>query len=122
MTLDEAVQRLQNKYQINKVIDLSTFDALPSGKLYTELRKCHKDVFADNERLVFVAPGPLKKTYLDQPHDIITVLQQYIQTHDIPHFFVIVLTNIESMKTELEYVQKMYNPQEAKPILHIYYE
>lgn len=122
MTLDEVKARLQKRYQIENFIDLAEFDNLPTGRLYSALRKCHKIEFADNERLVFVAGSPLKKTFEDQPHDIITVLQQYLQHHDIPHFFVIVLSNIPTMKTELKYVHSTYNAREPEAILHLKYE
>lgn len=119
MSLERIKHQLQRRYQIENFIDLAEFDELPAARLYSQLRKCHKPVFSDNERLVFVAMHPLKKTYDDQPHDIITTLQQYIQHHDIPHFFVIVVTDIKSVPGELEYVRARYNPQEALPMTHI---
>lgn len=122
MTLDGIKQQLHVQYQIDTFIDLSEYDHLPKGKLYTALRKLHKEVFADNERIVFIADKSLKKSFNDQPHDIITVLQQYIQHHDIPHFFVIVISNIESMANSLSYVQKLYNTQEVSSIECIYYD
>lgn len=122
MILERVKHRLQTQYQIDHFIDLAEFDQLPRGRLYTALRKLHKPVFADNERVVFIASGPLKKTYADQPHDIITALQEYIQHHDIPHFFVIVITDKESIPAELEYVRRIYNPQEALPMPHILYD
>ena len=121
MILERVKHRLQTQYQIENFINLAEFDQLLSGKLYTALRKLHKDAFNDSERIVVIANGPLKKSFNDQPHDIITVLQQYIQTHDIPHFFVIVVTNIESIPAELEYVRNRFNPQESIPMTHILY-
>lgn len=122
MSLERVKHQLQRQYQIDNFIDLVEFDNLPTGKLYTALRKLHKDVFKDNERVVFVADNSLKKTFTDQPRDIITVLQQYIQAHDIPHFFVIVVSNIDTIGAELIYVHQLYNKQEETPITHIYYE
>jgi hypothetical protein len=122
MTLDGIKQQLHAQYQIATFIDLLDYDHLPKGKLYTALRKLHKEVFADNERIVFIANKSLKKSFDDQPHDIITVLQQYIQHHDIPHFFVIVISDIKSMADDLSYVQKLYNIQEVSPIECIYYD
>lgn len=122
MSLEKVKHQLQRQYQIDHFIDLAEFDQLPRGRLYTALRKLHKPVFADNERVVFVANSGLKKSFNDQPHDIIIALQEYIQHYDIPHFFIIVLTNNESIPTELEYVRKRYNPQESNTILHILYE
>jgi hypothetical protein len=119
MTLDQIKNQLQTQYQIDHFIDLAEFDQLPRGKLYTALRRLHKPEFANNERVVFVAVGSLKKSYIDQPHDIITALQQYIQHHDIPHFFVIVVTNNRSIAQELEYVRAKYNPQEEMPMSHV---
>ena len=119
MILDRVKHRLQTQYQIDNFIDLTEFDQLPKGRLYTALRRLHKEVFADNERVVFVACGNLKKSYGDQPHDIIIALQEYVQHHDIPHFFIIVITNLASVPEELEYVRKRYNPQEELPMSHI---
>jgi hypothetical protein len=122
MILERIKQKLHAQYQIDNFIDLSEYDHLPKGKLYTALRKLHKEVFADNERIVFIANTSLKKSFDDQPHDIITILQQYIQHHDIPHFFVIIISNIRSMTEDLLYVQKLYNMQEVIPIECIYYD
>jgi homoaconitase/3-isopropylmalate dehydratase large subunit len=122
MTLDQVKEQLQAQYQIENFIDLSLFDQLPTGRLYSQLRRCHKTVFADNERVVFVIANNLKKTYTDQPNDIVTVLQQYIQHHDIPHFFIIVLSNINDISQQLNYVHKMYNPQEKISITHRMYD
>ena len=121
MILERIKHRLQTQYQIDNFINLTEFDQLPKGKLYTALRKLHKDVFANNERVVFIASTPLKKSYSDQPHDILISLQEYIQHHDIPHFFIIIVTNIPMVPEELEYVHKRYNPQEELPITHILY-
>lgn len=122
MILERIKHRLQTQYQIDNFIDLTEFDNLPTGKLYTALRRLHKEVFADNERVIFVANQPLKKSYADLPHDILISLQGYVQHHDIPHFFIIVVTNIKSVPEELEYVRKRYNPQEELPMNHILYE
>jgi hypothetical protein len=122
MILAQIKHRLQTQYQIDNFIDLTEFDNLPKGKLYTALRRLHKEVFADNERVVFVANQPLKKSYADQPHDILIALQEYVQHHDIPHFFIVVVTDIKSLPEELEYVRKRYNPQEELPMNHILYE
>lgn len=122
MILARIKHRLQTQYQIDNFIDLTEFDNLPKGKLYTALRRLHKEVFADNERVVFVANQPLKKSYADLPHDIIISLQEYVQHHDIPHFFIIVVTDIKLLPEELEFVRKRYNPQEELPMNHILYE
>lgn len=116
MTLDEIKNQLLAKYTIEHIINLDQFDPDKKGKLYNCLRKIRKSSFADQERIVFIAKDPLTKTYADQPHDIITLLQQNIQCHDIPHYFVIVLTNIPTVKEELEYVRVKYNPQEKLAI------
>lgn len=122
MSLEKLKQDLQKQYQVINFIDLSDYDHLPKGKLYTALRKLHKEQFNDNERIIFIASDSLKKSFADQPHDIITILQQYIQHHDIPHFFVIVLSNIKSIAQDLLYVQQLYNMQEVNSIGCIYYD
>lgn len=119
MTLEHVKNQLQRQFEIDNFIDLAEFDQLPRGRLYTALRRLHKPVFADNERVVFIATGALKKSYADQPHDIIHALQEYIQHHDIPHFFVVVITDNASIPGELEYVRTRHNPQEPRPMAHI---
>jgi hypothetical protein len=122
MSLEKLKQNLQQQYQVINFVDLLEYDHLPKGRLYTALRKLHKKEFNNNERIIFIASDSLKKSFADQPHDIITILQQYIQHHDIPHFFVIVLSNIKSIAQDLMYVQRLYNTQEVNPIECIYYD
>lgn len=119
MISERIKNQLQKQYQIDHFIDLTEFDQLPRAKLYTALRRLHKPEFANNERVVFIATGLLKKSYADQPHDIIVSLQQYVQHHDIPHFFVIVVSNNKLIAQELEYVRAKYNPQEERPMSHV---
>ena len=111
MTLDEAKADLQTRYQIDHFIDLKQFEPDLKGRLYNCLRKLRKESFADQERIVFIAKQPLIKSYADQPHDVISMLEQNIQHHDIPHFFLIVLSDIQTIAEELEYVRVKYNPQ-----------
>jgi hypothetical protein len=119
MTLDEAKSSLLLQYQIDHFIDLKQFEPDLKGQLYNCLRKIRKESFTDQERIVFVAQRPLIKSYADQPHDVISMLEQNIQHHDIAHFFLIVLSNIDTIAEELEYVRAKYNPQENIPMAHI---
>lgn len=116
MTFNEVKLGLQQTYQLVDFVDLQEYDQLPTGKLYTRLQKMHKDAFADNERIVFIAPVTLKRSFSDEPCDILIVLQKYIQQHDIPHFFIIVVSNIQSIEHDLDYVHKKYNPKEVDAI------
>jgi len=117
MTLDQLKQQLFAKYTIEHCINLDEFDPNKRGKLYNCLRKIHKPNFDDQERILFVAEKSLTKTYADQPHDVISMLEQNIQHRDIPHFFIIILSNIDTIKEELEYVRAKFNPQEQLPIV-----
>lgn len=119
MTLDEAKSTLLLQYQIDHFVDVKQFEPDLKGRLYNCLRKIRKESFADQERIVFVAQRPLIKSYVDQPHDVISLLEKNIQHHDIPHFFLIVLSDIDTIAEELEYVRAKYNPQETLPIAHI---
>ena len=119
MILERIKHRLQTQYQIDHFIDLKQFDPNLKGRLYNCLRKVRKESFANHERIVFVAQQPLVKSYADQPHDVISLLQQQIQHHDIPHFFVIVVSDIDTIAEELEYVRAKYNSKEALPMSHI---
>jgi hypothetical protein len=116
MTLDSIKQQLRAQYQIVDFVDLQEYDQLPEGHLYTKIKTCHKDRYEDSERLVFVAPKTLKQSYSDQPCDILITLQKYVQHKDIPHFFIIVLSNIDSIKNDLDYVHKKYNPKEIDSV------
>lgn len=121
MTLNSIKQQLRARYQIVDFVDLQEYDQLPEGHLYTKIKTCHKDRFEDSERLVFVAPTTLKQSYSDQPCDILITLQKYVQNKDIPHFFIIVLSNIDSIKNDLDYVHKKYNPKEIDSITFMCY-
>ena len=116
MNLEKIKQELQQTYQLVDFINLQEYDHLPTGRLYTTLQKIHKEAFANNERIVFIAPSTLKKSFRDEPCDILITLQKYIQNHDIPHFFIIIASNIESIDQELDYIHKKYNPKEVDAI------
>lgn len=118
MTLDEIKKQLQKTYQILQFIDLADFDPDQRGRLYNCLRRIRRPAFNEHERIVFIASKNLTKTYNDQPHNMITVLQQTVQTHDIPHYFCLVVSDIESIDADLEYVRSKYNPQEKLAICH----
>lgn len=121
MTLDSIKQQLHAQYQIVDFVDLQEYDQLPEGHLYTKIKTCHKDRFEDNERIVFVAPSTLKRSYADEPYDILITLQKYIQHKDIPHFFIIIIADAESIGSDLNYIHKKYNPKEIDSITFMCY-
>lgn len=121
MTLDGIKQQLHAQYRIVDFVDLHEYDQLPEGQLYTKIEACHKDKFDDDERLVFVVPATLKKTYHDLPCDILITLQKHIQQKDIPHFFIIVLSDIDSIGRDLDYVHRKYNPKEIDSVTFMCY-
>jgi hypothetical protein len=121
MTLDSIKQQLRAQYQIVDFVDLQEYDQLPEGHLYTKIKTCHKDRFEDNERIVFVATSALKRSYADQPCDILITLQKYIQQKDIPHFFIIMLSDVDSIRSDLDYIHKKYNPKEIDSITFVCY-
>jgi hypothetical protein len=108
-------------YTVTHYVDLSDYDDQPTGALYQMIEKIKKDEYANEERMVFVAPQGLTQTYADLPPDIILELQRQIKDFDIPHFFVIILSNIPAIADYLLYAKNTYNPQEQAAITHLLY-
>jgi hypothetical protein len=122
MTQNDVINDLEQQYQIVSTINLIEFDTVPTGRLYTCVRQARKTCFADNERIVVLAPKGLQKTYADQPHDIIVQLEKYLQHHDISHYFIVVVTNIDSLPNELAQVHELYNPHELHKLQCRFYQ
>ena len=109
---------LSNKFNIVGIVDLLYCES--NNCLYTEIKKYDNYVFQKDERLIVIADNRLKKTFDDLPADIISVFQQYIRDCNVPHFFIIMLTNISSLKEDLEYTHNKFYYQETESISNIF--
>jgi hypothetical protein len=121
MIINQIKSKLGTQYVIDHYIDLAEYDTKPVSELYLRIQLCKKDEFGETERIVFIAAQPLKKTFGDLPCDILNSVQRYIQYFDIPHFFVIIVSDVETIAEDLEFLRANYNPQELKAIPHIKY-
>ena len=69
-----------------------------------------------------MADNALHRTIEDHVPDIMIELQQHISYYNIPHYFVIVVSNIKTIAQDLLYLKNRYYLQEDAPMGHIYVE
>jgi hypothetical protein len=74
--------------------------------------------YKENERIVIIADRTLNRRFDDEPPDALIEMQQHVHYYNIPHYFIIVVSNIADIDRELAYLQKKYYPQETQPIPH----
>jgi hypothetical protein len=103
--------------KILTTIDLLTVDNTSEKDLYNLLLPLHKDVYADNDRIVFTCFGTLTHTFDDLPADLLIRLQKMLVYVDIPNFFCIVISN-QNLSEELTYVCNKYAVDE-NPMVNI---
>jgi len=120
-SIDQVKVTLDKQYQIEHWIDLTDYDQLPVKSLSDCLEKCKKSEFNEKERIVIVADSSLKQKFRNHPKNILEAVQRMIQNFDIPHFFVIIVSNIESIDRDLEQLRARYNPNEQTAIPYIKY-
>ena len=118
MSYNEELEKLRSQYCILDCFDLSDYEG-PQKKLFGALAAYRDPVFKDNERLVFIADRSLTTTFENYPPDILVELQQHIHYYNIPHFFLVMLTNIDNIAEYNIYLQQKYYKQETIPIPHI---
>lgn len=118
MTYTSVVDELRNDYTILDCIDLSEFDQRYERQLRARFDKIAWPHYKENERIVFIADRTLKRRFDDEPPDVLIEMQRHIHYYNIPHYFIIVVSNSESIEAELAYLQKKYYPQETQPIPH----
>jgi len=114
-----ALDDLATHYTIIGCINLSDHDQPNAKTLVSALANYRNPVFNDTDRLVFIVDRTLTSTFDDYPPDILIELQQHIQYYNIPHFFVIILSNIDNLREYTVYLQQKYYRQETIPIPHI---
>ena len=71
-------------------IDLDDLLTQPSSTFYRFLKKIKKEVFEDDERIILRAHGKL-------PPDLVDHIKWTLNYVDVPEFFLILETNIESI-------------------------
>lgn len=119
MSYQSVLADLKKKYNILDCIDLQEFEFPNTGGLFTRLCKFRDFEFKENERLIIIADRNLLCTFDDMPPDVMVVLQQYIHFCNIAHYFVLVLSNIDSIGQHLVYLQNKYYRQEDQLISYI---
>lgn len=117
-TYNAALTKLQKKHSVLDVIDLSS-TTIKSTLLF-KLEPYRNKEFADNERIIFVVDKSAQTTFEQQPPDILPDLQSHIRDLNIPHFFVIILTNITNLHNHLQILHQSRYYQETIPITVIY--
>lgn len=98
-------------------IDLNDLDYKPQSQLFNAIAPLRKEVFDDNDRIVFKCTNILAHTYNDLPADVLIRLQKMLSYVDISNFFCVVISNTD-LSAELEYVCKHYAVNE-NPIKNI---
>ena len=117
--LSQVQELLKSKYHVDHYFDLHEFDQQHHSVLLSALANIKQEEFADNYRIVFYYFQPLKRTYDDDPYDIIEKLQEMLVYYDIPNFFVLVATNDDTVSNDLDHVYKKYTRNEQDPIRYI---
>lgn len=115
--LSELIKNLKQVYTIVKIIDLSSCEQ--NNNLVSVLSDLKNYEFKENERLLVVVDKNLKKSYSNHPVDILTIFQQQVRYLNLSHYFIIVLSNIKSVKEDLNYLHKIYYSQESDPISQV---
>lgn len=118
MTLQKLLDVLKNKFTIVGTIDLLHCEK--NNCLVTEVNLFKNRVFSKNERLILIIDNKLKKSFDDMPVDILKNLQLYIKNNVIPHPFIIAVSNIPTIKEDLNLVHNMFFYQEDQPISTIF--
>jgi hypothetical protein len=106
---ESAITDLSAQYTVTDIIDLNKFESRPQKELYYRVESCKKDVFENHERILILVPSTLKKTFVSVPADILIDLQKYIKEFDIPHYFLIVVTDIPTIKKDLNFLKRYTN-------------
>jgi organic radical activating enzyme len=102
MTLDSLLQELKKSYEITDFIDLDPWhDQEEHNKknwLRDLLQSAHKETFADNQRVVFtLTRGDVYADEQSSVGSLIIEFQRRLNEIDISNFFVVLLTNDDSM-------------------------
>ena len=117
MSYSDVLSTIQRCRLIVECINLSDCD---KNSLLGKLSLYKDKVFKPDEILVIIADKSLPTTFDDQPPDIMPKMQEYIRYLNIPHNFILIVTNIDNMEQYLLQLQKTYYYHEESPIPFIY--
>ena len=120
MKYQAVIDQLTQQYQIIGRVDLREFDQQQEKRLFSRLDQLCRPQYLEQQRIVVVADNALHRTIEDHVPDIMIELQQHISYYNIPHYFVIVVSNIKTIEQDLLYLKNRYYPQEERPMGHIY--
>lgn len=117
MNVSLVQEKLSKKYVIDHFINLNLLDQGKSfSMLYEILAPLRQEKFLNKYRIVFYYNRPLVRSYVDCPCDILDYLQKVLCYHDIPNFFVIIVSNDRLLTSDLSYVHKKYASHDPNTI------
>jgi len=113
-TITEQLSSLKSKFEILDVIDCNSY-SLQSIDFYNRIKKNHRDVFENHQRLVFI----IDQDYYN--NDIAFGLRMHsiqiiVNTVDISNAFVIVLTTNKNHHNEYKQILNTYSTVDKVPI------
>jgi len=112
MNVEDIIANFKKRYRVLDCIDLGK---LSKSELYGRVQSCKQQTFNNDQRVLALACRDLHRKFDDLPPDALIEFQKNIQQHDIPHHFIILITDIADIKKELEYLKEKYST-ETKPI------
>lgn len=106
---ESTITNLSAQHTVVDIIDLNKFESQPRKELYYRIESCKKDEFENTERILILVPSTLSRTFESVPADILIDLQKYIKEFDIPHYFLIIVTNVPTIKKDLNFLKRYTN-------------
>lgn len=98
-TVQECTSRLREEFDVLGIVycdDKSVVD------LYVKIKSLHRDVYENNQRIVFIITKDVGK--IDHPGQTLQNLQSMINDIDISNFFVCVVTTNPDIENDYRYV------------------
>ena len=110
MNLHEQINELSQKFDILKIVDLSTWTGTyDKSRNWLEhvCRKLHQDIYKTNQRIIFTHNFDFYSAESDNAGIILRNLQIILNQVDISNFFVTVLTTNVNIKNEIQIIDKL---------------
>jgi len=111
MIINNMLEELEQRYNLIKVINLDFWDfndyESSQALLNEKIKSVKKDVYEENERIVFVHSSGDLYTKNTQVGLILKNIQNEINEIDVSNYFVIILSNNPNFLEESEYIKKM---------------
>lgn len=108
-------EQLRQKYKFTKIYNLVDYLSLPSSTLTNNLILEKKDVFEDNERIIFACSGKVDNEKISA---LTNHLQKNLTFFDIPNFFVLMLSD-RDITSILETAHQLYSHEDVPISLQI---